>query len=127
MVVLVTVPLGKPLCELLLRWWNRNVDPRHRRWMSVTPTISWVAAWSGGALGVYSHLLLDALMHWDARPLAPVSDANPFVGGLSVGQINLLCLACLLAGGALVGGRAVLSHRNARSSSPQAGRSKETT
>ena len=52
----------------------------------------------GGVLGIYSHLILDAVMHSDAHPWAPLSSANPFVGLLSYEGLNALCLWTLVGG-----------------------------
>jgi hypothetical protein len=92
------VLLGRPVCRAFLRWWNRNLSPKQTALLSVDPDISWLAAWSGGILGVYSHWLLDAIMHADARALWPFARGNPFVDWLSIGQINALCLGTLAAG-----------------------------
>ena len=51
-----------------------------------------------GLLGVFSHIILDAVMHADAIPGAPFSEANPYVGLLSIGQLNFSCLILLLLG-----------------------------
>ena len=74
-VLLVTVPLGRSLC-----WWNRNLSLWLARWLAVDAEVSWAAAWLGGAVGVYSHWLFDAMMHSDVRPLAPFSPGNPLLG-----------------------------------------------
>ena len=102
-VLLPTVFLGKPAGEWVLRWWNRNLSPTQARWLEVQTRISWPAAWIGGVLGVFSHVILDAVMHADAIPGAPFSAANPYVGLLSIGQLNLLCLIFLLLGTVIIG------------------------
>lgn len=113
-VLLVTVPVGKPLCERLLRWWNRNVSPGQARWLQVSTCIPSAAAWAGGVLGVYSHLILDAMMHADARPWTPFAEGNPLVGYLSVAQLYLACLLCLLTGGAILAIYRAIKLRRAR-------------
>lgn len=102
-VLLLSVPLGKPVCEWGLRWWNRRLNEAQARWLGVAETISWRAAWIGGVLGVYSHVFLDAMMHADASPWGPFSEANPFIGLLSIDRLNLLCLLSVLAGTFIVG------------------------
>lgn len=57
--------------------------------------ISPLQAWVGALLGTGSHLLLDAIMHADMRPFAPLSDANPL---LAHDWVLPLHLACVLAG-----------------------------
>ena len=102
LVLIVTVPIGKPLCGWVLRWWNRNLSPAQAKWLQVSASISWKTAWIGGILGVYSHWLLDAIMHADARPWIPFSEVNALVGLISIDQLNLLCLLSLLIGGILI-------------------------
>lgn len=113
-VLIVTVALGKPVCEWVLRWWNRNLSPAQSRWMQVSERISWRAACLGGLLGVGSHFILDAIMHSDARPWAPFSEGNTFVGLLSIEQLNLLCLLCLLVGGIAIGIYGMIRGRRAK-------------
>ena len=108
-VVFVTVPIGKPVGEYLLRWWNRNLSAGQEKWLTVEVDITWVAAWTGGILGVYLHFVLDAMMHWEARPWAPFSLDNPFAGALSIDQLNWLCLVCFGLGVAWLGARKALS------------------
>ena len=102
-VLLLSVPIGKPVCEWVLRWWNRNLSAAQARWLWVSESISWKAAWIGGIAGVYSHLVLDAMMHTDARPWLPFSEVNPFVGLVSMKHLDLLCALTLLIGAALTG------------------------
>ena len=103
-VVLVpSVLFGKPACEWILRWWNRHLSPKQAKWLEVRARISWFAAWTGGALGVFSHVLLDAVMHSDATLWAPFYKANPFVGLLSIGQLNLVCLILFVLGTIITG------------------------
>lgn len=98
-----SVLLGRPLCQAFLRWWNARLDPAQIRWMWIDPVIPWKAACLGGVLGIYSHVLLDAIMHADAHLWAPVSSANPLLGLLSYQALHGLCLSSLLLGVFLMG------------------------
>jgi len=98
LVLLPAVYVGRPICQAVLGWWNRNLSPAQRGWLSTRTSISWKAAWAGGILGVYSHWLLDAIMHADARALWPISSRNPFVGWLSIGGVNTVCTWSLAMG-----------------------------
>ena len=42
----------------------------------------------GALLGSYSHIVLDGIMHADMRPLAPWSEANPFLHAVSLGVLH---------------------------------------
>ncbi len=113
-VILVpSVLLGRPVCEVFLRWWNSRLSPSQARWLWVDPVIGWKAAWIGGTLGVYSHLILDAVMHLDARPWAPVSSVNPLVGLLSYDALHALCLWTLVGGLIVLGVKRVWKLRKA--------------
>jgi membrane-bound metal-dependent hydrolase YbcI (DUF457 family) len=48
----------------------------------------------GAALGTYSHVFLDSIMHIDTHPFAPFSDANPTLGLVSVRTLMGFCVAC---------------------------------
>ncbi|MDD4929497.1 MAG: hypothetical protein PHP85_09495 [Gallionella sp.] len=47
----------------------------------------------GAALGSYSHIVFDSIMHSDIRPFAPLSDGNPLLGLVSLGTLHWSCLA----------------------------------
>lgn len=42
----------------------------------------------GATLGSYSHIVLDSLMHGDIRPFAPLSEANPWLGIVSLDALH---------------------------------------
>ncbi len=97
-VLFPAVLLGRPVCRAFLSWWNRNLSAKQSELLSVDPDISWLAAWSGGIFGVYSHWFLDAMMHADALAVWPMVHGNPFIDWLSIGEINGLCLGSLAVG-----------------------------
>ncbi len=84
---IVSVLIGKPVCEYFLRWWKETLSLQRIRLQ-----ISWLAAVIGGMIGVYSHVLLDSIMHAHMRPLAPFSDGNPLLDVISNGNLYLGCL-----------------------------------
>lgn len=92
LILVPSVLVGRPACQAFLHWWNSRLSPSQARWMEVDAAIGWKAAWTGGILGIYSHVVLDAVMHSDARPWAPLSSVNPLVGLLSYQTLNELCL-----------------------------------
>jgi hypothetical protein len=57
----------------------------------------------GAALGAWSHIALDSLMHGDIRPLAPFSDANPLLHAVELGTLHWACVAAGVAGLLLLG------------------------
>ena len=64
--------------------------------------ISRKMAWYGAAIGFYSHVLLDSIVHFDIWPFWPISRSNPFLGLLTWGGVELLCLGMAAVGGALI-------------------------
>jgi hypothetical protein len=57
----------------------------------------------GATLGSVSHVALDSIMHTDIRPLAPWSDANPFLRIVSIDALHGACVVAGLVGIALAG------------------------
>lgn len=47
----------------------------------------------GGALGAYSHVVLDSVMHGDIEPLQPFTAANALWSAIPLGALHLACLA----------------------------------
>ncbi|HZX30917.1 MAG TPA: hypothetical protein VFF03_06175 [Rhodocyclaceae bacterium] len=47
----------------------------------------------GAALGSYSHIVLDSLMHADIAPLAPFTASNPLLGLVSLAVLHWGCAA----------------------------------
>jgi hypothetical protein len=98
---LVAIPCalaGRPLCEWVLRLWNQRLDARQKIWLSVDPSITPLAAWSGALLAAWSHVALDSLMHPDMEPLWPFATGNALLGAISLDALHLLCLGTAAAG-----------------------------
>lgn len=66
--------VGRPMCEFVFRM-----------------KISRPAAIAGAAVGGFSHVFFDGLMHADARPLQPFSEANPMLGAVPLGLLHWAC------------------------------------
>jgi membrane-bound metal-dependent hydrolase YbcI (DUF457 family) len=54
--------------------------------------ISWLTASVSAAIGTYSHVILDALIHADLEPFAPFTSRNPLLGTFSWSGVERLCL-----------------------------------
>jgi membrane-bound metal-dependent hydrolase YbcI (DUF457 family) len=65
----------------------------------------------GAALGSYSHVVLDSVMHADIRPLAPFSEANPLLRVVSLDALHLACVASGVIGLGIVAIRKLLRDR----------------
>ncbi len=62
----------------------------------------------GAALGSFSHILLDSVMHGDVHPLWPVSNVNSLHGVISLRALHGSCIAAGFLGLIVVGVRRVL-------------------
>lgn len=90
---LVAAVSGKPLFE----WILSAAAPSARRPVS----ISWRTALISAALGSYSHVILDSVMHPDVHPLAPMSSSNPLPGLVSLPVLHDALIYSGVAGIAL--------------------------
>ena len=63
---------------------------------------SWAAAAIGALSGAWSHVVLDGMMHPDARPFAPWSGANPFLNAMTLGTLHQLCVVTGVLGGVVL-------------------------
>ena len=94
-----TLVIGATVALFLLCQWiaRRAWLPDLFHWRRLTlPQVA-----LGAALGAWSHVLLDSVMHDDIQPLWPFSDANPLLGAIPLGPLHLACL-CLGALGLAV-------------------------
>jgi membrane-bound metal-dependent hydrolase YbcI (DUF457 family) len=63
----------------------------------------------GAALGAWSHVALDSLMHADIAPLAPITSENALLGAVGLGVLHGSCLLAGLAGLAVLGVRKLIA------------------
>lgn len=63
--------------------------------------IAWWVAFLSAAIGTFSHVLLDSIMHADVEPFAPFIFSNLFLGLISVSALHKFCLYSGLIGGLL--------------------------
>ena len=75
--------------------------------------ITWLQAWMGALLATGSHLLLDAVMHEDIHPFAPLTDANPLLMTEWMLQLHLACILAAMFGMLLILARAAFQHEHA--------------
>lgn len=73
-------------CEWLLRVMPDEAWPK---WVDREPSIPLATALWSALAGVLGHVVPDAIMHADARPFAPLSDANPFLLAISLEALHL--------------------------------------
>lgn len=65
----------------------------------------------GAALGAYSHILLDSVMHHDIRPLSPVSEQNSLLGVVGLGPLHLFCIVTGVVALAILAIRRLMARR----------------
>lgn len=94
---------GKYAADLALR----IVQPRPR------VSVRWRVAWVSAAIGTLSHVALDSMMHSDLHPFAPFSDAQPWLGAVSVHAIYLGCVYAGVIGAAVYLGSVAWSRTRA--------------
>lgn len=98
LIALLSVALGRPVCQYLLRYWEPDPSSPFLNWLPAPKTISWSAAVAGAFVGTYSHVLLDSVMHWDMHPFAPLFDDNALLHVISVDALHLVCVMAGLFG-----------------------------
>lgn len=91
-VAVFSIVAGKPLCEWILRMWNRRLSPTQRQWLAVHTTIPRLSAVVGGILGAYSHVALDSIMHADMKPLAPWTQTNLLLHAFTLTELEVSCV-----------------------------------
>jgi membrane-bound metal-dependent hydrolase YbcI (DUF457 family) len=84
---------GRPLGQLLLGWWNRQLSVVQARWLATGSHISARQAWGGALAGSWSHLLLDSFMHDDVQALWPLLSGNPLWRSIPLDVLHLGCAA----------------------------------
>lgn len=77
--------------------------PNLFRWKSLT--VRQVSM--GAALGAYSHVVLDSVMHGDIRPLWPISASNVFLGAVALDDLHWYCIIAGVFGLVFIGVRKV--------------------
>ena len=94
--------IGRPVCSWALRLWNSRLDEAQARWLGVETRIAAVPALTGALIGGWSHVLLDSLMHPDMEPLAPFASGNAMLQWVTLGQLELFCVATGVLGAAVL-------------------------
>ncbi|MDM0053840.1 DUF4184 family protein [Variovorax sp. J22R115] len=80
---------------------HRKAKENRLEWILDPQAPSRGAVWAGSLVGTLSHVVLDALIHHDMRPLAPFSQATPLLGLVEHDSVYRLC-AWMAAAGAAV-------------------------
>lgn len=98
LIALISVMLTPRIARPLLTRWNWEVHHYGLDWLTQATVIPPSALWSGALWGTFSHIALDATMHADMRPLAPFSNANPWMGLLEHDAVYAYCALAIVIG-----------------------------
>jgi len=63
--------------------------------------ISWAVAFVSAAIGTFSHVVLDSVMHHDIEPFWPLSPGNALLEVISVSALHWLCIGTGIVGAVL--------------------------
>jgi membrane-bound metal-dependent hydrolase YbcI (DUF457 family) len=94
----LTVLAGKPLCQVLLRFWAADPGELFLKWLRGPHIISWPTTIVSAFVGTYSHVLIDSLVSFDVRPFAPFSDWSPLLDMISMGALTLVLIGTGILG-----------------------------
>ncbi|MCL2020533.1 MAG: hypothetical protein FWG81_00115 [Betaproteobacteria bacterium] len=79
--------IGKPVSSFVLK---RLQIPHYQ--------FTWSASFLGAFIGTFSHVLLDAIMHWDMSPWRPITSGNKLLGVISMDALHLSCIIAAVIG-----------------------------
>lgn len=103
-----SVLLGRLAITKVWRFYQQLIDETQQPFH-----MTWLQAWMSALIGTGSHLLLDAVMHEDMHPFAPLTDANPLLATEWMLQLHLACIMAAMFGILLILGRTALHHQDA--------------
>ena len=93
--------IGIPICERLLKSWNKNLQNEKSleklKWLSTDTNITIFSSFTGAFVGAYSHIILDSLMHFDVKPFEPFF-SKTFVGIISSDLLHILLVGLFVFG-----------------------------
>lgn len=92
LLALVCGTVGRPLCELWLRGWNRQLSRSQARWLGSEVTVTRRVALVSALIGTWSHLALDVVMHADVQVLWPWIEGNALRGVIPLDALHQLCI-----------------------------------
>lgn len=105
LIVVAAYILGRPMCGLVLAAIRKQLQFSITSLISATRTIQHLPALTGAAIGAYSHVLLDSIMHSDIRPYAPFLEYNHLFLAISVAELHVFCAVAGLFGALVLGFR----------------------
>ena len=98
-VAILMYPIARPLGNFFRKAWNTRLSGQQKNYLAIDEVrLSSLETTFTLLIGVYSHWILDAIMHSDSAPFWPISNQNPFLGILSISNLNFYCGALIILG-----------------------------
>ena len=94
-ITVFTIVTGRFVYAIGARLWNGRLPLRE---LEIPDTVPFRAVVTAALLGTLSHLALDAMMHADVAPFAPIAGGNPLLAALSPSAIHLVCIGTGIVG-----------------------------
>ena len=89
-IALLATLTGRPISNLVLTWLRIAHHP-----------ITWRVSAVSALIAAWSHVALDAIMHWDSLPFSPFWQFNPWYQAITTPQLHVACVLAGVAGLAL--------------------------
>lgn len=89
----------RPMNDFAGRW-NTEVTHYGAGWLAIDSPCRRGAVTFGAFFGTVSHVLLDALIHYDMSPLAPLIGGNPLLGSVEHDAVYAGCAVATALGAA---------------------------
>ena len=105
LIVIAAYIFGRPVCGLALAIMKKQLQFSTTSFIAASRTIQHLPALTGAAIGAYSHVLLDSIMHSDIRPFAPFFEYNYLFLAISVAELHVFCTVAGLLGALVLGFR----------------------
>ena len=103
LVAVVILLLRRPVFQPLFRLWNYMVRTKLNTIWHIETPVPWLASLLSALAGGWSHALLDAMVHRNITPFAPLSDANWFFGSIwTLAMVPLCVVSGAIGGGVLL-------------------------
>lgn len=111
---LVSVIVGRPVCQFLLEKFPPDPKLRILVWLKGSSRIGWPAAIAGAFAGTYSHVALDSVMHADMAPWSPWTTGNGLLHVISTDTLHALCGLTGVLGALVLAGMYLVQQRSSK-------------
>jgi len=95
---IVLILFSKPVSLKITIWWNKNLSAQQQKYLQLPEYITSKSIFLSVFIGIYSHWLLDAIMHADTFPFYPFTEKNFLFNLMTIDNLNYLCTALTALG-----------------------------